>query len=140
MVATPRGAPEFAINATGTVLVRPQAVSIDNVSVSPAYGPAGTHFVVTARVFAAVNEPTQVFLRTQLLKPNGQLGNLYQSDAVNLTTTAGLQTVTIANVDSTNFADGAYVIPVTAIYPTGALIQGAAATGAFLVGAPIAAS
>jgi hypothetical protein len=137
VVATPVGAPEFAISAPGTLLVRPQAVSIDNVTASPAYGPAGTQFSVTARVFAEVNQDTQGVLQVNVLNSAGQsVGCCYTSPTFTLNTTSNLQTVTLGTIDSTNFPNGSYTLAITANF-NGQPIQGAAATGSILVGAPL---
>ncbi len=139
VTATPGGAPEFAISATGSLLVRPQQISIDNVTATPPYGPPGTQFVITARVFAEVNENEQAFLTMQPYTASGNPITFgYQSPYFNLTTTSTLQTVTIATIDSTNFANGAYTMAVQGYnYNNGQIFSGATATGSFLVGAPL---
>ena len=135
VVATPVGAPEFAISAPGTLLVRPQSVSIDNVTASPAYGPAGTKFAVQARVFAEVNQDTQAVLQVNVLNSAGQsVGCCYTSSTFTLNTTSNLQTVDLGTIDSTGFANGAYTLAITADF-NGQPIQGATATGSILVGA-----
>ena len=137
VVATPVGAPEFAIAAPGTLLVRPQAISIDNVTATPSYGPAGTQFVITARVFSEVNQDAQGYLQMQPYNSSGSAVTFgYTSPVFNLTTTSTLQTVTIATIDSTTFANGVYTLNVTGV-SGGIPIPGAAATGSILVGAPL---
>jgi uncharacterized membrane protein len=136
VVATPEGAPEFAISAPGSLLVRPQTVSVDSVSASPAYGAAGTKFTVTARVFAEVNEDQLIYLQVNVLNAGGQSVFSAYSPQFTLTTTASLQTITIATIDSTRFANGPYTLAVTAFYGS-APIPGATAAGSLLVGAPL---
>ena len=142
VVATPVGAPEFAISAPGTLLVRPQAVSIDNVTATPAYGPPGTRFVITARVFAEVNQPSQGYLTMQPYTASGSpITSGYQSPYFNLTTASTLATVTIATIDSTTFANGTYTLNIQGYNSAnGQAISGATAAGSFLVGAPLSAT
>jgi uncharacterized membrane protein len=139
VVATPEGAPEFAISASGSLLVRPQAVSLDNLAASPTYGPPGTQFKVTARVFAEVNENTPAVLNMEVYNAagTGVYGVLITPEFI-LTTTAGLQTISVGTIDSTSLPNGPYTFNVYATtYPGEVLIPGATGTGSFLVGAPL---
>ena len=141
VTATPEGAPEFAVSAAASLMVRPQAVSIDEVTVTPAYGPAGTQFVVSARVFAEVNDASTVGFWVQSFNAAGRsVSGPSQSGKINLTTTSTLQTVTLGTIDSTNFANGIYSVSLTGYVFLGSNIQGATGTGSFLVGAPLSAT
>jgi probable HAF family extracellular repeat protein len=139
VVATPVGAPEFAISAPGTLLVRPQAISIDSVTATPAYGPPGTQFVITARVFAEVNQDTQAYLTMQPYNSSNTAVTFgAQSQYFTLTPTTTLQTITIGTVDSTNLANGSYTISVQGYDANpNKIFPGATASGSILVGAPL---
>ncbi|HEX3748450.1 MAG TPA: hypothetical protein VHW09_31200 [Bryobacteraceae bacterium] len=139
VTATPVGAPEFAVSTSGTLLVRPQQISIDNITATPAYGPPGTQFVITARVFAEVNEVESSFLTMQPYTASGSAITFgYQSPTFNLSPDSTLQTVTIATIDSTNFANGPYTVQIQG-YNTNPYqaFPGATGAGSFLVGAPL---
>ena len=137
VTATPEGNPAFAISAPGSLLVRPQAVSIDNVTVTPAFGPPGTKFQITARVFAEVNSDSTAYLQSQPYNSSGNPVTFGQQSAqFNLTTTSTLQTVTIGTFDSTNLPNGVYTLQIKA-FNNGLPIPGATATGSVLVGAPL---
>ena len=142
VVATPVGAPEFAISAPGSLLVRPQAVSIDQVTLTPPYGPPGTQFAVTARVFAEVNQSVYpVSLVAQLNNASGPITyDDYESSYFSLTPTTTLQTIAIGTFDSTNLPDGPYTVSVTALGFSNIPFNGSSATGSFLVGAPLTAT
>ena len=141
VVATPVGAPEFAISAPGSLLVRPQQISIDNVTVTPAYGPPGTQFVVTARVFAEVNQDENVYLQLNAFNSSGQnIVNNVNSPQIALSPTSTLQSVTIRTIDSTGYANGPYTLSIQGFAVNGPSLPGATAAGTFLVGAPLSAT
>ena len=142
VVATPVGAPEFAISAPGSLQVRPQQISIDSVTISPAYGPVGTKFSVTARVFAEVNTTTQAYLTMQPYNSAGKAATSgSQSQAFTLTPSDTLQTVTIGTIDSTNLTNGAYTVSVQGYNANPyQIFPGATASGAFLIGSPFSAT
>jgi uncharacterized membrane protein len=138
VMATPVGATEFAISAPGTLLVRPQQISIDSVTVTPAYGPPGTQFVVTARVFAEVNQNEQVYLQTNAFSSSGQnVVSDINSQSIQLSPTSTLQTVTLLTINSTNYANGSYTLSVQGFNSNNQSLAGATAAGSFLVGAPL---
>ena len=142
VVATPVGAPEFAISAPGSLLVRPQAVSIDQVIITPSYGPPGTQFAVTARVFAEVNQSVYpVSLVAQLNNASGPITyDAYTSAYFSLTPTTTLQTIAIGTFDSTSLPNGPYTVSVNALGFSNIPFNGSNATGSFLVGAPLTAT
>lgn len=138
VVATPVGAPEFAISAPGSLLVRPQQISIDSVTVTPAYGPPGTQFVVKARVFAEVNQTENVYLQLNAFNSSGQnVVDAVNSPQIALSPTSTLEPVTILTIDSTNYANGPYTLAVQGFAVNGPSLPGATAAGTFLVGAPL---
>ena len=139
VVATPVGAPEFAISAPGSLLVRPQQISIDNLTATPAYGPAGTQFAITARVFAEVNENIPAYLSLTVTNSGGQtVYGPVNSAQFTLGPASPLQTITVATIDSTGYANGPYTLAVQAFnLAVDQFLAGATASGSFLVGAPL---
>ena len=142
VVATPVGASQLAISVPGSLMVRAQSISIDNVTSSPTNGAAGTKFAVTARVFAEVNQDITATLQMTVTNSSGQqIGGQPQSDQFTLSPTSTFQTITFPAIDSTGFADGAYTISIQAFdVSKNGPIQGASSSGTFVVGAVLGAT
>lgn len=116
IVATPRGAPEFAVSVAGNLFVRAETVSVDTIRATPAIANPGTPISVSARVFAVVNQDLQqAYLRLTIKNPSGQSVLTYDSNFFNITTTTTLQTVTfnpINTSDANFFKPGPYLLTV----------------------------
>jgi probable HAF family extracellular repeat protein len=135
VVATPQDAPEFPVSAPGTVLARPESISVDQVTLTPPYTTAGTPVNITARVFAVVNEQMQASLQVSVTDPNGNPCCGTNSNSFTLTPSQSVQTITLNPMSTTNFINGVYTLSVQAEY--GGVPQGPPATAALLIGAPL---
>ncbi len=136
VVATPQGAPEFAVSAPGTLLVRPESVNVDQVTATPQSANPGTPVTITARLFAVVNEQIDTYATLVITDPNGHvLCCGYQSNQIVLSPSSTIQTVTFGPIATTSFINGVYSLSVQAT--SGGIPLGNAATGSLLMGAPI---
>jgi uncharacterized membrane protein len=136
VVATPQGAPEFAVSAPGTLLVRPESIYIDQVTVSPQSANPGTPVTISARLFSVVNEQIDTYAEMSITDPNGRtLCCGYQSNQIVLSPSSTIQTVTFGPIDTTSFINGVYSLSVQS--QSGGILQSNTATGSLLIGAPI---
>ena len=95
VVATPQGAPDFAVSAPGTLLVRPESIYIDQVTATPSRSTPARRSPITARVFSVVNEQIQTYAVLTITDPNGNtLCCGYQSNQFILSPSSTIQTVT----------------------------------------------
>ena len=136
VVATPEGAPEFAVSAPGTLLVRPESIYIDQVTATPQAANPGTPVTITARLFGVVNEQIQTYAQLSITDPNGHvLCCGYQSNAITLSPSSNIQTVTFNPIDTTNFINGVYSLSIQS--QNGNITQSNTATGSLVIGAPL---
>ncbi len=136
VVATPQGAPEFAVSAPGTLLVRPESIYIDQVTTSPQSVNPGTPVTISARLFSVVNEQIDTYAEMTITDPNGHtLCCGYQSNQIILSPSSTIQTVTFGPIDTTSFINGVYTLSLST--QSGGTVQSNTATGALLIGAPL---
>jgi hypothetical protein len=135
LIATPQDAPEFPVSAPGSLLARPESINVDQVTATPQFGNAGTLVTVSARVFAVVNESVSAQLQLTITNASGGGAGLFFSNVFTLSPSSTVQTITFNPIDTTNFTNGAYTLSVQAEFAN--VPQGAAATGALLIGSPL---
>ena len=136
VVATPQGAPNFAVSAPGTLLVRPESIYVDQVTATPQSANPGTPVTITARLFAVVNEQIDTYAVLSITDPNGHvLCCGYQSNQIVLSPSSTIQTVTFGPIATTSFIDGVYSLSVQS--QSGGILQSNTATGSLLIGAPL---
>jgi probable HAF family extracellular repeat protein len=132
VVATPEDAPEFPVSAPGTLLARPESISVDQVTAAPPYANAGTPITISARVFSVVNEAVQAQLQLSYTDPNGNAVCCQYSNSFTLTPSTSVQTIAFNPLSTTNFINGTYTLSVQAEYSN--IPQGAPGTGSLLIG------
>jgi uncharacterized membrane protein len=136
VVATPQGAPNFAVSAPGTLLVRPESVYVDQVTAAPQSTNPGTPVTITARLFSVVNEQIDAYAVLNITDPNGHvLCCGYQSNEIVLSPSSTIQTVTFGPIDTTGFINGVYSLSVQS--QIGGTVQSNTATGSLIMGAPL---
>jgi hypothetical protein len=135
VVATPEDAPEFPITASATLLARPESVSVDQVTATPSFVNAGAPITFSARIFSVVNEQETGTLKLFITDPTGHGICCGLNADFTLTPSTSVQTITFAPFDTTSLSNGVYKYSVTAYY--GGTQLSTAATGAFLIGAPL---
>ena len=136
VIATPQGAPDFAVSAFATLQARPESIHVDQVTATPQFANAGTPVTISARVFAVVNEQVNAVLTLNISDPNGNAVCCQaNSSTFTLSPSSTVQTITFNPLNTTGFINGAYKLSVQAEY--GNVPQGAAATGSLLIGSPL---
>ena len=131
--AVAEGAPEITLSSPGLLTLRPESILVGSIVLTPPYTSAGGMVDVSAKIQAAVNEPTTVSASFTVTDPGGNI--LFTSAAmpVALTDTTSVATVDLGNVDTTGFADGTDTITVN-------LSSGAPATTPLFIGQPVTGS
>ncbi len=136
VVATPQGAPNFAVSAPGTLLVRPESVYVDQVTPTPQSANPGTPVTITARLFAVVNEQIDTYVTLNITDPNGHAVCCgFTSNQIVLSPSSNIQTVTFGPIATTSFINGVYSLSVQGT--SGGILLSNTATGSLLMGAPI---
>ncbi len=119
VTATVEDAPSNQRTATGSLTVRNEFVTVDNVTVTPGIvAKAGDNITVNARVFNAVNQAKSVFLTVWIRSvKTGQPVRTgffdFDADAaVNLDPSTTLVNTLVATIPTTNYSPGAYTAEV----------------------------
>jgi hypothetical protein len=141
LIVTPEDDPGSTKSTTGQFSVRPEIVRVVDVSLSPAYGAAGTSFTPTVRLLSAVNDVRVINLRHQVKNRNGT-AMTFPSGVTTVSFAPGDNVLTTAMTPfaTTGFPDGPYTVEVIATDATDTPIPGATGVGTLFVGQPFAAN
>ncbi|MBK8741297.1 MAG: putative Ig domain-containing protein [Betaproteobacteria bacterium] len=140
VIATPEDEPGVAKSATGQLTLKSEIVRIVHLDSAPAYGPAGTTIVPTARILNSTNRARTVYVQHTVKNRLGQAVT-FPSPYVQLELAIGDNVVNLplTAINTTGYASGTYTIEVWMIDAFSVPIPGATATGSFFIGAPLAA-
>ena len=135
--ATAEGATEIGRSTSGSFTVRGALVQVVSVTPNPAFTDPGGQVDVSARILNAVNRQQQAEVSYTLTDAQGNVVFASQPVAITLDVLTTLTPVDLGNLDTTNLADGAYALNVTASDSAGNPIPGATGRGSLLVGSPV---
>ncbi len=138
--ATAEGATEISRTTSGSFTARSALVQVVSVTPDPAFTDPGGQVDVSAQVLNAVNRRQQAEVSYTVTDPQGTVVFTSQPVAITLDVLTTLTPVDLGNLDTTNFADGAYAINVTVSDSAGNPISGATGEGSLLVGSPVTAT
>ena len=128
-----QGAPEIARSLPGLLTLRTESILVGSIVLTPPYTAAGGVVDVSAKIQAAVNEPTTVSASFTVTDPSGKTLFASAGVSVSLTDTTSVDTVDLGNVNTTGFANGTDTITVN-------LSKGGPTTTPLFIGQPVTGS
>lgn len=138
--AVAQPATELALEAIGTLTMRPEFVSVASVTATPSFSSTGTTVDVSAKILNAVNMPQSA--KAFYTVENSSGVTVFSSTEVifSLSVQTSLANVNLGSFDASAYLSGEYTINVTVTDSSSTPIPCGTGSGRFLLGTPVSAT